>query len=357
MFNKIFVCPKIEYKKQERINFIIQNILSFLTNDKLISLIKKSDNSFFDDMTIDFVLKTKLLLGKNKGRFKIGFFYKNSIIKYINKICEFSAIWDYRNKQDVLLKTGERARWLLENDKFATDNEEEIIFCAEELGFIGKTDLLDNKINIDYVLVLGGGKESNILRPLYSKMIIDKYNFNDAMVVGLTCDRKIDESENTDKFHYDNTCKTEFDCVRYGLQKAFNRTKYIKAYEDIDKIINDDITTDMPEIGNKVYVLRSPANDGRDRANSKDTYEYFFDILYNQNLKNILLVSSQIFVPYQGLSFMEFALEHNIYFDIVGYPYSLYDDTGKYIHAEPVKYLQEFRSVMMTAKEFIDKYL
>ena len=44
MFNQIFVCPKIELKKQERINFIIRNILAFLTNDKLISLIKKCDN-------------------------------------------------------------------------------------------------------------------------------------------------------------------------------------------------------------------------------------------------------------------------------------------------------------------------
>ena len=357
MFSPIYTCPKIEYKKQERINFIVQNILAFLTNDKLISLIKKSDRSFFDDATIDFVLRTKLILGRKKQKFRVGFFYKNSIIKFINKICDFSAVWDYRNKQDVLLKTGERARWLLEDDEFAKNNEEEIIECAKELGFIGKTELSNEKTNIDYVLVLGGGKESNILRPLYSKMMIDKYAFNDAMVVGLTCDRKIDESENTEKYSYDQSCKTEFDCVRFGLQKAFNRTKYIKAYEDIDKIIDEDITGDMPETGNKVYVLRSPANDGRERANSKDTYEYFFEVLFNQNLKNILLVSSQLFVPYQGLSFMEFAIDKNIYFEIVGYPYILYDSTGNYKHAQAVKYLQEFRSVMLTAKAFIDKYL
>ena len=54
---------------------------------------------------------------------------------------------------------------------------------------------------------------------------------------------------------------------------------------------------------------------------------------------------------------MEFALEHNIYFEIVGYPYLLYDKTGEYQHAQAVKYLQEFRSVMLTAKMFIDKYL
>ena len=290
MFDKIYTCPKIESKKQDKINFIIQNILGFLTNDKLISLIKKSDKSFFDDTTIDFVLRTKLILGRKKQKFRVGFFYKNSVIKFITKICEFSNIWDYRNKQDVLLKTGERARWLLENDDFAKDNEDEIIDCAKELGFIGKTDLTNDKLNIDYVLVLGGGKESNILRPLYSKMMVDKYGFNDAMVVGLTCDRKIDESENTESLSYDASCKTEFDCVRYGLQKAFNRTKYIKAYEDLDKIIDEDITNDMPEIGNKIYVLRSPANDGRERANSKDTYDYFFNVLFNQNLKNILLV-------------------------------------------------------------------
>ena len=357
MFSPIYTCPKIEFKKQERVNFIIQNILAFLTNDKFISLVKKSDKSFFDDATIDFVLRTKLLLGRKKQKFRIGFFYKNSIVKYINKLYEFSNVWDYRNKQDVLLKTGERARWLLENDEFAKNNEEEIIACAKELGFIGKTDLSNDKLNIDYVLVLGGGKESNILRPLYSKIMIDKYSFNDAMVVGLTCDRKIDESENTPEFSYDESCKTEFDCVRFGLQKAFNRTKYIKAYEDIDKIINDDVTDDMPETGNKVYVLRAPANDGRERANSKDTYEYFFEVLFNQNLKNILLISSQVFVPYQALSFMEFALEHNIYFDIVGYPYLLYDKTGGYKHAQPVKYLQEFRSVILTAKAFMDKYM
>lgn len=177
MFSSIYTCPKIELKKQERINFVVQNILAFLTNDKLISLIKKSDNKFFDDSTIDFVLRTKLILGRKKQKFRVGFFYKNSIIKFINKICDFSTIWDYRNKQDVLLKTGERARWLLEDDKFTKDNEDEIVDCAKELGFIGKTDLIDEKMNMDYILVLGAGKESNILRPLYSKIMIDKYGF------------------------------------------------------------------------------------------------------------------------------------------------------------------------------------
>lgn len=357
MTDYIYVCPKIELKKKDRVLFIVKNILSFLVDDKLISLIKKADKMFFDDITVDFVLRTKLLLDKKKSIIWLGPFYKNSIRKYIDKLVEFSKKWDYRSKQDVLLKTGERARWLLENDQFAVDNEQEIIDCAKSLGFIGKTDLIDDKLNIDYVLVLGGGKESNILRPLYSKMIIDKYGFNDAMVVGLTCDRDIDDSENTEKFSYGNLCKTEFDCVRYGLQKAFNRKKFINVYEDIDKIIDEDITDDMPLKGNKVYVLRSPANDGRDRANSKDTYEYFFEVLFNHNLKNILLVSSQLFVPYQALSFMEFALEHNIYFDIVGYPYSLFDNTGNYNHSQPVNYLQEFRSVILTAKMFVDKYL
>ena len=357
MHSYIFTCPKNELKKNDKINFIIKNILFFLTNDKLLSLIKKSDENFIDNDTLDFILKIKQLLNDKEIKYENIIYYKNSIIKYVDKLCEFSNIWDYRNKQDVILKTGERARWLLVNDDFAKGNEKEIIDCAKALGFIGKTDLYDNKMNIDYVLVLGGGKESNILRPLYSKIMIDKYNFNDAMVVGLTCDRKIDATENTDTFHYDESCKTEFDCVKFGLQKAFNRTKYINAYKDIDKIINENITNDMSEIGNKVYVLRSPANDGRERANSKDTYEYFFQVLFNSNLKNILLVSSQIFVPYQGLSFMEYALEYNIYFDIVGYPYLLYDNTGAYQHAEPVKYLQEFRSVILTIKIFLDKYL
>ena len=324
--SKIFCCPSKNLIKKERIESICNNIYEFCMNEKLYELIKHFDNNFKK------------------------FSNKDSIIDIVNNLCDFSIKWDYRSKQNVLLDSGERARWLLDNDKYVDKYENEIIELAKELGFIGKIELT-NIDDMKYILVLGGARESNILRPQYSRMIIEKYNLYDANIVLLSCDRPIEESEKTKEFYYPDNIKTEFDAMRYGFSLTY-------GVEYKNDLINDRIYEENVIINNKTiksYMLNCPSSDVTRRANSKDTYDFFFKKVY-EGKGNIVLISSQLFAPYQGMKFMSLALEKNLEFDIVAYPYIMYDKTGNYKHAKAVKYLQEIRGTLLSIKEFCDNY-
>lgn len=325
--NKIFCCPDKNLNKKQKIEFVIENIYDFCLNRNLFKLIKYFDKDFPE-------------------------LEKGNIIDIVDRLCEFSKEWDYRSKQNVLLDSGERARWLLDNDKNVEKYESEILEVAKELGFIGKTDLY-NINNVSHILVLGGARESNILRPLYSTMIIEKNNLYDANLVLLSCDRPVEETENTEEFYYPNFIKTEVEAMSYGLAVSLGI--------DYDKLVNKNslsniYKTDILINSKKVnlYILNCPSSDKNRRANSADTYNYFFDNIYKDG--NIVLVSSQLFVPYQSMKFMNFAIENDLMFDFVAYPYSIYDKTGNYKHAKAVKYLQEIRGTLLAINDFCRKY-
>ena len=287
-------------------DILYSQFFEFLYNKKLLELVNKFDNSFFVD---------------------------TNIFTHLYNLSKFSTCWDYRKKQNATtkIKSGENARWLLKNDDFVLNLSNLIIEVAKELTLIGNTDLIFH--SFDYILILGGARETNILRPLYTKMLIDKYNLNNLTIVGLTCDRAFDVTENTKNFTYPDFVKTEYDALKYGINNL-----------------------EFNNLNINIEILKTPNPFGQNRANSKNTYEYFFKTIYDNNKNNILLISSQIYAPYQSICFMPFAEKYNINFDIVGYPYNIYDNTGLYKHAEPVKYLQEFRSTILEMKNFMELY-
>lgn len=299
---KYFINENKLKNKIETVKCVMSSIEEFIYNKDFISLIKNFDKEFA---------------------------VKKDFFEHLESIVSFTDVWDYRKKQSerVSLKTGERARWLID-EKFDKSLEEKIFLVAKELGLIGNVEPVYK--NYDYILVLGGGRETNILRPRYAKMLIDKYKI-DARVIGLSCERLFDTTENTEKFKYRNGIKTEYEALEYGFEMCFDEKNY--------------------------KVLNAPSSDKRRRANSKDTYKYFFETEYEKGVGNkILLISSQIYAPYQSMGFMAFSIENSVAFDIVGYPYYIYDETGNYKHAEAVKYLQEFRSTVLEIKNFCKFY-
>ena len=311
-----FQCPSNKLNKKQKIDFIFFEINNFIYNDKFLKLVKIFDT--------DFVIE------------------KNIII-HLNNLKNFSNNWDYRTIQSkyVKLPNGEKARWLLTNDDFINEHEKIIIDVANELSMIGVTDTQNN--DYKYLLVLGGAKETNIIRPMMAKKIVDDKNITNSSIIGLGCDRVFDVSENTDVFKYPTNIKTEYDALKYGLFKVFsdNEEQYLNLKQIYYK-------------NNKVFAISAPSKDTNRRANSFDTFIYFFENLYN-TVGRILLISSQIHVPYQSMKFLPFSIKYNVEFDIVGNPYYFFDNNYK--HGEPVKYLQELRSTILSCCDFFNEFI
>lgn len=90
----------------------------------------------------------------------------------------------------------------------------------------------------DYILVLGGAKLSNFERPKKAKKIFDMVNKN-AIVVGLTCDRKINEVEYDSYKEYNGLIQTEEDAVIGTFSKikgllAISSTCFFKLSSSIE---------------------------------------------------------------------------------------------------------------------------
>ncbi len=296
-----------KYFVNKKIDILLSEFNDFLYNKKFLKLVKKFDNNFLPDT---------------------NFFI------YLENLYNFSNAWDYRKIQNDKIKTksGENARWLLVSDDYVLSIKNLILEVAKELTLIGNTEL--NSYDFNYILVLGGARETNILRPKFTKYLIDKYDIKNVSIIGLSCDREFDITENTKKFSYPNSTKTEFDALQYGFHLAG-----LKTDENIS-----------------AKILKAPSSNPLHRANSKDTYDYFFKTVFDLKFKSILLISSQIYTTYQSMCFMPFAITYDVDFDIVGYPYSFFDNTGNYKSAEPIKYLQEFRSTILEIRNFILRY-
>ena len=148
--SKYIICPDCSMGKEERIEKIFLNLEEWMRSDEMMSLVKLFGGNVQE-------LKKEKYLGR-----------------YIKKLKDFSKVWDMRNGGSI-------ERMYLENSKFVSENEAEIMKNIRELGFIGKTKLDDCKTPINYILPLGGARYTCLHRPQMSKKLIEKYSRDTVM--------------------------------------------------------------------------------------------------------------------------------------------------------------------------------
>ena len=155
------------------------------------------------------------------------------------------------------------------------------------------------------------------------------------VVVGLTCDRPINELEKETYSLYNGSIKTEADAISMGIIEKFN----VSIQSKKDNIV---------DYGNNIYMI-SARNypDGR-RANTYDTFKEFINA-FNVRDENILLVTNQPYTSYQLFKFIDFALQNNLYIESIG------SDVPD--NLQEANYLQELKSNIDAIKELYEKYM
>lgn len=313
--------PSCHFSKQERIVGLLKNIENFVDSKAFINLVELFD-------------------GKING---------NSLADKLKSLSEFVSVWDYRKKLASNNQINER--WNIADDEFVKKNAMVIIECSRALCLVNGS-LPTERPN--YILPLGGARCSNLDRPLYAKKIIDQFGYSGIKVVALSGFRKINEKERCSVDEYALGAETEFDAINCGLERAFGLKndyreqtcdnenlhlrscvrKYFKTYNECD-----------------IYSVSAPSTSAERRANSRDTFEFFVNQFKIGEGEKLLLVTSQIYVPYQLLKFADLAIEGCFDVECVGYTM---DVNAKRSH--PSNYLQEIKGTINTMCELYRKY-
>ena len=327
--NQILSCPGIT---EDRIPYIRSNIKQWLSTPLLSDLAKAFG------ATPD--------VGKD--------------INYLSKwFLEFSDCWDFRSRQKQAYdsKVGEGARWLLSNDDLTEEQKELALSAALVLG------LRDNAIpaydNSDYIWVLGGAKLSCLLRSrLAAQTIKNAFKMPKAVVL-LASMRPIGDAEREATNTYAPNAKTEFDLSVEAAHEEFSVSNDFEEekHNDSSNDNNSWIIRKYGGSGYDVFIIAAPSSDPQNRrANSADTYEFFFNRFQAQEGASILLTTSQIYVPYQHMEAIRtIAVPHKIVFDTIGFP----PEWGGELQGmnDPSNYLQEIRSTIQSIDRFLKMYV
>lgn len=277
-----------------------------------------------------------------------------TLSEQINRLLEFSDIWDFRNKQKKVPGSSENARWTIADSQLSEKQKSLTLKAARKLGLIECT--IPSQKEYDYILVLGGARMSCLFRMQYAKEICDQYGVIAKSIVGLAGMRKIMDSERSATDTYALDAKTEFDLMESALKKVFGSLEITEQQEHIVKNSNESWALKRYSYDIPVILLAAPSGEPQKRrANTADTFAFFKERLNIEKGKRMLLVTSQIYVPYQQLEAIRMlGFPYGYALETIGFPNDW--SMGLQGLQKPENYLQEIRSVLQ-AMERLAEYI
>jgi hypothetical protein len=273
---------------------------------------------------------------------------------------DFCDCWDFRGRQNQAFdtKVGEGARWLLISSDLSEPQKSSALSAAKDLGLTDNA--IPEKDAYDYIWVLGGAKLSCLLRSRLALQVVKSASKPPKKIALLASMRPIGDAEREATNTYAPNAKTEFDLFvaaakkEIGVEDAFTEDRY----EDKDNPNNSWVVRKYRagNVNADIVVIAAPSSEPQKRrANSADTYEFFFNHFHAPEGSDILLTTSQIYVPFQHLEAVRtIAVPHKINLDTIGFPV----EWGGSLQGmnEPSNYLQEIRSTIQSIDRFLTTY-
>jgi len=281
---------------------------------------------------------------------------------------EFSDRWDFRRiarergaaTDDNLTQGAGSARWLSANTGFSPEVETRILDDSLHLGLVQAQEPVLQ--GYDYVLVLGGARLSCMLRSVRAAEIVRSgVQVNNIALLGAA--RPVAESERDATDTYAPNAVDEFDLIIAGARDAFGIDTNVYQEDRYDDPNNKNLSwairTFHAEFEKKTYrflAISAPSSDPLSRrANSADTWTFFLDQEKPKPGNKLLLVTSQIYVPYVQLEALRtLGLPHNLLVETIGFPGDRMPQLQGLTNAN--HYLQEIRSTIQAALRFCRAY-
>lgn len=273
-------------------------------------------------------------------------------------LLDFSDIWDYRRRQREAKDsgTGEAARWLINNAAVSVEKEVIVLHNSEKLGLRGTAEPLLRQY--DYIIALGGARMSCLFRPQWVWELIQREGYSPRAVVMLSGMRPVSDSERVATDTYAPGAATEFDLINAGAEKVFGLEMEYTEERYHSSNPNNSWAIRRYETSKYLFPILSVSGPSSQpeirRANSADTFRFFSEKQQILPESRVLLVTSQIYVPYQQLEAIRtWAIPNNVYIETVGFPVE-WNDTKQQGMMTAANYLQEIRSTIQAVNRYLD---
>lgn len=295
----------------------------------------------------------KMIVRAFGGKFPSG----DNVEELAEWLLKFSDNWDYRKKQMAAKdsRTGETARWMVSSECITQEQEKIVFENVNKLGLKGISDPLLEYY--DYVIALGGARMSCLFRPRFVKEILEKKKFAPHAIVMLSGIRPVMESEREATDTYAPKAETEYDLINAGaemvfdLQPEYTEERYCSMNPNGSWAIREylDSKYNFP-----ILSVAGPSSEpDKRRANSADTFCFFAEKQQIPPESKILLVTSQIYVPYQQMEAIRtWAIPNNVYVETVGFPIE-WNENKQQGMMEAANYLQEIRSTIQAVNRYL----
>jgi hypothetical protein len=293
---------------------------------------------------------------------------EGSLDEVLAQLEAFSEKWDYRRiarergaQADDQLRQGlGSARWLSATTGLPPETEARIIENVRHLGLVTAQNPI--RASYDYIVMLGGARLSCKLRPLRAAEVM-RAGVHAGKIALLGAARPIPDSERDATDTYAPGAADEFDLIVAGAQQAFGFNASDFEEERFDDPGNRNLSwiirrfeSSVDDQPIKILAISAPSSDPlRRRANSADTMIFFLDRETVRAGSKLLLITSQIYVPYVQLEALRtVALPHQILVETIGFPVEWMRELQGLSNAN--HYLQEVRSTIQAARRFCQTY-
>jgi hypothetical protein len=257
---------------------------------------------------------------------------------------------------------GGSSRWEISETGLSANDGVRVVELADQLGLVSNAPPI--RRNADFLLILGGARLSNLLRPQYAAELIQSSAASPRHIVLLGGSRPVMDTERDATDSYAPQADTEFDLLTQGAASAFNFDNADRDEEvHVDAESNNAnwqvwrFNPESTDLGVPITAIEAPSTDPTTRrATTADSYAFFAMHLHLWPKAACLLVTSQIYVPYQHLEGVRsLAVPFDLELETVGFP--------PHWQAElqgmqgPVNYLQETRSTILSARRLYAEHL
>lgn len=269
-------------------------------------------------------------------------------------LLEFSSRWDYRGMQRQTHdeKTGENARWQVHSSEITDAQKQVVSEVIGPLGLVGVQEPAEKEF--DYILALGGARFSCLYRPRYIRELLRGQEVRAEEIILLSGMRPVGDTERLATDTYAAGAETEFDLMNAGAEQVFHLKKnyHEERYYNENRNMEWALRRYDVENGIPVVSMSGPSSEPeKRRANSADTYRFFMERYRMEPGRKLLLVTSQIYVPYQQIEAVRMFSE--MYVETVGFPTEW--SSGLQGMMEPANYLQEIRSAVQAINRYLEE--
>jgi hypothetical protein len=290
----------------------------------------------------------------------------------LRRLEAFSDRWDFRRiarengaaTDDKMRRGTGSARWLSATTGLSKEMEARILQDAKGLGLVNAQD--PDQPMYDCILVLGGARLSCNLRPHRAAEVIRNGVRADTVAL-LGAARPVADSERDATDTYAPGAVDEFDLIVAGGRRAFGGDETLPTLPSEEERYDDPNNRNLSWLIRRsttlfggrplrIVAISAPSSEPlRRRANSADTILFFLDREKVLPESRLLLITSQIYVPYVQLEALRtVALPRRMLVETIGFPGDRMPELQGLSNAN--HYLQEIRSAIQAARRFCQAY-